>query len=97
LAPSNYEKISQWHWDADERSLRQQYRHMEKSSVPLRLNWNRNLSVRFIVPNHIYNLIRYFVKSVLAGYAKEAFIVLKNDILTNLVDLKKYYFPKPWL
>jgi len=97
LAPSNYDKISQWHWDADERSLRQQYRHMEKSSVPLRLNWNRNLSVRFIVLNHVYNMLCYFVKSVLGGYGKEAFKVVKKDLIANSVDLKKYYFPKPWL
>ena len=97
LAPSNYEKISKWHWDADEKSLREQYRHIEKSSVLLRFSWTRNSPTKFLILNHIFNMIRYFVKSVSTGYAKNALEVLKKDVIRNLVDLKKYYFPKPWV
>ena len=97
LAPSNYEKINQWHWDADEKSLRDQYRYIEGSSVSLRFTWNRNSTSKFLIPNHIYNMIRYFVKSSSSGYAKSSLEVLKKDIIANSVDLKKHYFAKPWL
>jgi hypothetical protein len=42
-------------------------------------------------------MIRYVVKSVFGGNGKEALRVMKKDFVTNVVDLKKYYFTKPWL
>lgn len=97
LGPSNYEDISQWHWDADEKSLRNQYRQIQNSSVRIRFNWHRNSRLKFPIITHIYNMICYVVKSVFGGNAKEALRVMRKDFITNVVDLKKYYFTKPWL
>jgi hypothetical protein len=97
LGPSNYEKISQWHWDADEKSLQKQYRHVGKTSVRIQFSWYRKSRIRFLIVRHCFAMFRYGAKSISTGYGKEALEVLTKDLSANLVDLKRYYFPRPWL
>jgi glycosyltransferase involved in cell wall biosynthesis len=97
LAPSNYEKIEKWHWDASEESLRQQYRHIQKTAVKLKVEWRREGRRTFSTIRHQLLVVLYLIKSVFGGYGRDGFKTYRKDLVANVIDQKKRLFPKPWL
>jgi hypothetical protein len=97
LGPSNYEKISSWHWDIGEEGLREQFRTIQKTAVKIEFDWHRESELDNLWRKQSFLIIRYTLNSIFRGNRKYALKVLRKDITVGVVDLKKNYFPNSWL